>query len=81
MIPLYLEPASEFVKKKFALYVIVDMIENLGYENLEEQFDYIMEQLMTYSQEETTVLRQSACFAIGVVAKICPKAFRNYMPE
>lgn len=69
MIPVFLEPTAEFIKKKFALYILCDILEQLNEDIPSEQFSYIMQQLMSYAQQDITVLRQSACFATGVAAK------------
>ena len=81
IMPVYLKEDSPFIKKKFAMYILVDMIENLGYENIAEQFPSMMQTLMAFTQQTTTVLRQSACFGIGMAAKHCPEGFKEYLSD
>lgn len=48
MLPQYLDEESDSIKKRFSLYVIVDMIEFLEYEYIKDQFEPMMKYLLDY---------------------------------
>jgi importin-5 len=79
MLPNYLSEESDLVKKRFSLYVVVDMIEHLGYEYITEQFEPMMKYLFEYSKCEVTVLRQSALYGIGMAWVHCKDHFSKYL--
>ena len=70
ILPQYLDENSNPNKKRFALYILVDMVEHLGYEYIGEQFAEIMNTLEIYSSCEVTALRQSAVYGIGVALSL-----------
>ena len=79
LLPEYLDDRSEPNKKRFALYILVDMIEHLGYIYIKEQYPRIIEILTKFSDSEITALRQSAIYGIGVALSINSdlEIFRN----
>ena len=81
LLPNYLQEDSPFVKQKFALFVIVDLLEHLGYENLGDQFKSCFETLLRYSKSDNAVYRQAANYGFGIAAKFCPEGFKEYKDQ
>jgi hypothetical protein len=81
ILPNYLQDDSPDIKKRFSLYIIVDMIEYLKYDYLEDKFEHLMKFLMEYSSSEVTVLRQSAIYGLGMAATHCRGHFFPYIKE
>ena len=68
ILPEYLREDSPYIKKRFSLYIIVDMIEFLQYDYIQNQFDPLMNFLLQYSSSDVTILRQSALYGLGMAA-------------
>lgn len=81
LLPKYLAEDSPAIKKRFSLYVIVDMIEHLEYDYIKNQFEPLVKFLLEYASCEITVLRQSALYGLGMTAIHCREAFRTYLEE
>jgi len=57
LLPNYLQETSPFVKQKFAIFIIVDLLEHLGNEYLAEHFESCFQTLLKYSKSENPVFR------------------------
>lgn len=81
MLPQYLDDSAPDVKKRFSLYVIVDLIEFLEYDYIKDQFEPLVRYLFEYAKCDITVLRQSALYGIGMAAVHCTSAFHPYLED
>ncbi|CAI2375801.1 unnamed protein product [Moneuplotes crassus] len=81
ILPEYLNESGPDIKKRFSLYIMVDMIEHLGYDYIKDQFDSLIEFLIQYSSSEVTVLRQSALFGLGMAAVWCKEGFTSFVEK
>lgn len=79
LLPDYLGDNKPFVKKKFALFVIVDLIEHLGLERIALQFEDCFKTLLHYSQNLNPVLRQACLYGFGIIAIHGGDAFASFV--
>lgn len=80
-LPKYLAEDAPIVKQKFALYVIIDMVEHLGLEILKDKYEDCFKVVAKYANSINPVLRQASCFGLGVSAKEGGEYFRPYAKE
>jgi hypothetical protein len=59
---------------KFGIFIIDDMIEYLGFERLKENWFHFGALLVQFSQEKSCVIRQAACYGLGIFAENTPTA-------
>lgn len=70
---------------KFGIFLIDDMVEYLGYEILQAEWFDFANILARFSQEKSCVLRQAACYGLGIFAENTPsgvmsaEALQNYL--
>jgi hypothetical protein len=57
---------------KFGIFLIDDMVEYLGYEILQEQWFNFGTLLAKFTQEKSCILRQAACYGLGIFAENTP---------
>lgn len=82
LLPIYLGADSQFIKKKFALFVIVDLIEHLGLERIDEQqFKGCFDTLLTYAKSDNPILRQACNYGFGIIAKFGGEYFGQYTSQ
>lgn len=82
LLPDYLSEGKPDIKKKFALFVIVDLIEHLGLDRIEEsQFKGCFQTLALHSQHPSPVLRQACCYGFGIIAQVGGSVFGQYAQE
>ncbi len=78
------EEQSE-IMHKFGIFLIDDMLEYLGYEILQTEWFQFANILAKFSQEKSCVLRQAACYGLGIFAESTPagvmsaEALQNYL--
>jgi importin-5 len=68
LLPQYLDEGAPFVKQKFALYIVVDLVEYLGYEYLGEKIDDCYQVIQKYTQESNPIYRQAGVYGLGITA-------------
>lgn len=59
---------------KFGLFLIDDMVEFLGYEILKGRWADFLIPLLKYALDKNVVIRQAACYGIGIYAQNTPPA-------
>jgi importin-5 len=57
---------------KFGIFLIDDMVEYLGYNRLKEHWFSFATVLLRFAQEKSCVIRQAACYGLGVLAVNSP---------
>ena len=57
---------------KFGIFLIDDMVEFLGYNRLKDNWLHFGKVLTQFSQEKSCVLRQAACYGLGIFAEKTP---------
>lgn len=62
---------------KFGIFLIDDMVEFLGYELLQSQWVNFSQVLIKYICEKSCVLRQAACYGLGIFASMTPSSVLN----
>ena len=62
---------------KFGIFLIDDMVEYLGYELLQTHWASFSQVLLKYTSEKSCVLRQAACYGVGILALNTPTAVLN----
>ena len=62
---------------KFGIFLIDDMVEHLGYELLQPHWESFSNALIKFSLEKSCVLRQAACYGIGILAQNTPSGVLN----
>lgn len=62
---------------KFGIFLIDDMIEFLGYELMQVQWFNFGNALMKYTNDKSCVLRQAACYGLGILAVNTPNNALN----
>jgi len=62
---------------KFGIFLIDDMVEFLGYEFLQAHWASFAQVLLKYTSEKSCVLRQAACYGLGVFASVTPPTVLN----
>ena len=77
MLPqVFIEKQTETMLK-FGIFLIDDMVEFLGYEMLQAHWPSFSQVLLKYTSEKSCVLRQAACYGLGVLAQSTPVAVMN----
>jgi hypothetical protein len=61
-------------KKKFALFILDDMVEYLG-ENIGMKFNDVAQALLSFATNQSPALRQASSYGIGMMAKNCGQLF------
>lgn len=59
---------------KFGIFLIDDMVEFLGYELLQAHWASFSQVLLKYTSEKSCVLRQAACYGLGIFASMTPSS-------
>ena len=78
------EDQSE-IMHKFGIFLIDDMVEYLGYEILQAEWFGFANILAKFSQEKSCILRQAACYGLGIFAEstpagvMSPEVLQNYL--
>ena len=79
LLPVYLGDGAQYIKKKFALFVIDDLIEHLGLGRIDEgQFAGCFSTLISYSKDPNPVLRQACNYGFGIIARVGGTHFQQY---
>lgn len=85
ILPSAFKEGQSEIMNKFGIFLIDDMIEFLGYEILRAEWFDFGNILVKYSQEKSCILRQAACYGLGIFAEntpagvINPDFLRNYL--
>lgn len=75
------EESSPMVKQKFALYIIVDIVEHLGLDILGDKYEYCFRIIARYSQCINPVLRQASVYGLGMSAQQGGACFEKYATD
>lgn len=62
---------------KFGIFLIDDIVEFLGYELLPNEWASFANVLIKYSAEASCILRQAACYGLGIFAEKTPGSVLN----
>ena len=62
---------------KFGIFLIDDMAEYLGYDLLQSHWSSFSQVLLKYTTEKSCVLRQAACYGVGILASSTPTTVVN----
>ena len=62
---------------KFGIFLIDDMAEFLGYDLLQSHWSSFSQVLLKYTVEKSCVLRQAACYGVGILAQSTPTSVLN----
>jgi hypothetical protein len=62
---------------KFGIFLIDDIVEFLGYEHLPNEWASFANVLLKYTTEASCVLRQAACYGLGIFAERTPGTILN----
>jgi len=77
VLPKVFIPGQRENMLKFGIFLIDDMVEYLGYELLNAHWASFSTILVTYTNEKSCVLRQAACYGLGVFAERTPNNVLN----
>lgn len=77
ILPKVFIPGQRENMLKFGIFLIDDMVEFLGYELLNAHWASFSTILVTYTNEKSCVLRQAACYGLGVFAERTPNNVLN----
>ena len=72
ILPSVLKPGMSENTYKFAIFLIDDMVEYLGYQRLEQHWEKFGQVLMGFCNEKSCELRQAACYGLGIYAEKTP---------
>lgn len=60
---------TEKQKQKFALFILDDMVEFLGYQYLGDNYVQVAKQIIHFCSSPVPAIRQAACYGIGMMAQ------------
>lgn len=69
ILPSVLNPGLSENTYKFAIFLIDDMVEYLGFTRLQNHWEMFGKVLMGFCSEKSCELRQAACYGLGVYAE------------
>lgn len=78
LLPQYLDDKAPFVKQKFGLYIVVDLVEHLGLEILGEKYEDCFRVIEKYSSSINPICRQAGVYGLGVSAKSGGEYFSKF---
>lgn len=79
LLPRLVQDNSTNNMHKCGIYLIVDFIEYLGYEMCTDKWHHLLEALLKFCLEKYHVVRQAACYGIGLFAQQTPlEVFKGY---
>lgn len=85
ILPSAFKEGQSEIMHKFGIFLIDDMVEYLGYEILQSEWFEFANILSRFSQEKSCILRQAACYGLGIFAEntpagvMSPDALQNYL--
>ena len=62
---------------KFGIFLIDDIVEFLGYDLLPNEWATFATVLLKYTSENSCILRQAACYGLGIFAEKTPSNILN----
>lgn len=71
----FLDPNANYIDHKFAIFVIVDIIEFIGESLAITQWPYLADAIMEHALSPDEVVRQASVYGIGVLAGASSKEF------
>lgn len=77
ILPSAFKEGQSEIMHKFGIFLIDDMVEYLGYEILQAEWFQFANILAKFSQEKSCVLRQAACYGLGIFAENTPAGVMN----
>lgn len=77
VLPGVLKPKMSENSYKFAIFMIDDLVEYLGYNRLAQHWEQFGKVLLGFCQEKSVELRQAACYGLGVYAQSTPPVAAN----
>ena len=78
LLPEYLNENAPFVKQKFALYIVIDLIEYLGLEILGEKYADCFRVIEKYAQATNPIFRQAGVYGLGISALQGGEYFKEF---
>ena len=78
LLPEYLSQDAPFVKQKFALYVVDDLVEFLGLEILGDKYEDCFKVIENYSKSVNPVLRQAGVYGLGISSQSSGELFAKF---
>lgn len=77
VLPNVLKPQLSENSYKFAIFMIDDMVEHLGYTRLSKHWEEFGKVLIGFCQYKNCELRQAACYGLGIYAQNTPTNASN----
>lgn len=78
LLPEYLNDSAPFIKQKFGLYIVVDLVEHLGLEILGDKYLDCFKVIEKYAQSINPVCRQAGVYGLGMSSKSSGEYFKNF---
>jgi hypothetical protein len=77
ILPSAFKEGQSEIMHKFGIFLIDDMVEYLGYDILQAEWFQFANILAKFSQEKSCILRQAACYGLGIFAESTPAGVMN----
>lgn len=81
LLPAYLDESAPFIKQKFGLYIVVDLVEHLGVEILGDKFKDCFLIIKKYAQSINPICRQAGVYGLGIGANTSGDLFKEFADE
>lgn len=78
LLPSYLDEKAAFVKQKFALYIVVDLVEHLGLEILGPKYEDCFHVIERSSKSMNPVIRQAGVYGLGISSQWNEEVFKKF---
>lgn len=78
LLPAYLDENASFIKQKFGIYIVVDLVEHLGLEILGEKYQDCLSVIARCSKSLNPVIRQAGVYGLGVSSESSGDLFKEY---
>mmetsp|Transcript_33835 Transcript_33835/g.33364 ORF Transcript_33835/g.33364 Transcript_33835/m.33364 type:complete len:423 (-) Transcript_33835:378-1646(-) len=81
LLPSYLDESAPFVKQKFGVYIVVDLVEHLGLEILGEKYEDCFQVIARCSKSVNPVIRQAGVYGLGISSNSGGELFAKYSTD
>ena len=81
LLPSYLDEKAPFIKQKFGIYIVVDLVEHLGLEILGGKYEDCFQVIARCSKSINPVIRQAGVYGLGVSSLSSGELFEKYSDE
>eukprot|EP00825_Cyclidium_porcatum_P008845 TRINITY_DN14435_c0_g1_i1.p1 TRINITY_DN14435_c0_g1~~TRINITY_DN14435_c0_g1_i1.p1 ORF type:complete len:639 (-),score=83.41 TRINITY_DN14435_c0_g1_i1:40-1956(-) len=79
IVPQLLQDNASKVMIRCGMYIIIDIVEHIGYENSHQTWNWLLEQLIKNSSHKYFLIRQTAIYGLGIFAQKTPgDAYKEY---